>query len=125
MEEGGGKKMLFKPDGAPFHPHEEVGRACASTRLCRAEASPLLPSPLHSSRPSPPQDHPPKFWGVRQYEYWDEQQQDWTDVQPAACLIRGVPQPAGWQWRNGSPRTAASCKEYYCTYENVWWVGAP
>lgn len=65
-------------------------------------------------------DKPPKFWGVRRYEYWDEAARNWTETQPAACVIRGVAQPQDWRWRNGSPRTAVDCKQYYCIYENLW-----
>ena len=59
---------------------------------------------------------------MRTYEYWDSARGEWTLQQPAACLVRGVanPDPRAWKWRNGSPRTAADCKDYYCTYQNLW-----
>lgn len=66
------------------------------------------------------QGEEPRFWDMRQYEYWDAAAGRWTPEQPAACLVRGVANPPDWRWRNGSPRTAADCKEFYCIYENLW-----
>jgi hypothetical protein len=64
----------------------------------------------------------PKFWDNRQYEYWDAAAQQWSLEQPPACLVKGVRNPKSWNWRNGSPRSAADCKDYYCIYENLWYV---
>lgn len=76
----------------------------------------------------PVQGSEPGFWDVRTYEYWDAAAQQWTLQQPAVCLVKGLvnPNPRTYEWRNGSPRTAADCKDYYCTYENLWcarWEG--
>ncbi len=64
----------------------------------------------------------PNFWDIRQYEYWDAAADRWTLEQPAACLVKGERNPKSWKWRNGSPRSAADCRDYYCIYENLWCV---
>lgn len=67
-----------------------------------------------------PQGAEPGFWDVRQYQYWDARRGNWTDTQPAACIVRGMSSPTHWKWRNGSPRTAAHCNDKYCIYDNLW-----
>lgn len=64
----------------------------------------------------------PKFWDIRDYEYWDTYTRQWSPKKPAACFMKGVvnPNPSNWSWRQHSPRSAVSCKEYYCMYENLW-----
>ncbi|KAL4450135.1 hypothetical protein ABPG77_010804 [Micractinium sp. CCAP 211/92] len=67
-----------------------------------------------------PKGSEPAFWDVRQYQYWDKARGNWTDTQPAACIVRGMRSPTHWKWRNGSPRTAAHCNDKYCIYDNLW-----
>jgi len=88
----------------------------AQTPLTAAAAATALPLPLL-------QGHAPEFWDVRQYQYWDVRRGNWTDKQPAACVVRGMREPTHWKWRNGSPRSAANCNDFYCIYDNLWCGG--
>lgn len=67
------------------------------------------------------QAHPPKFWEVRKYEWWDEGA--WSGKKPAACTQRGVA-AQGWAWKRGTPRTEVTCHTGYCVFENLWCVCA-
>ncbi|PRW56929.1 glycosyltransferase family 61 [Chlorella sorokiniana] len=63
----------------------------------------------------------PGMWGLRRYQYWDAASRNWTEQQPAACVVPGLdPKEHKWRWRNGSPRSAADCNDNYCLYENLW-----
>lgn len=67
----------------------------------------------------------PGMWGLRRYQYWDAVARNWTERQPAACVVPGLdPAQHKWRWRNGSPRSAADCNDNYCLYENLWCAAA-
>ena len=60
------------------------------------------------------------FWDVAAYEYWDEDENRWSEVQPAACRLPKPPLPTNYRLANNS-QTSSSCNGRYCLIENVWY----
>ncbi|KAK9836079.1 hypothetical protein WJX84_007267 [Apatococcus fuscideae] len=61
------------------------------------------------------------FWAIQKYEYWDPHEAAWTPRFPAACEVKGLANPPGYEWRLGTPRTEVNCTPSHCIYDKLWY----
>eukprot|EP01025_Chloroclados_australasicus_P033323 TRINITY_DN3394_c0_g2_i1.p1 TRINITY_DN3394_c0_g2~~TRINITY_DN3394_c0_g2_i1.p1 ORF type:complete len:602 (-),score=77.39 TRINITY_DN3394_c0_g2_i1:347-2152(-) len=56
------------------------------------------------------------------YEFWDENNQEWTSETPQECFVQGERNPLDWKWHKDSPRSEVNCTDTYCLYTNLWYL---
>lgn len=69
-----------------------------------------------------PKGGPQSFWAVMNYEYWDELNRSWSQVQPSACRIDYVPINSNPIRLSNASSTRYQCSQHYCTYFNLWYT---